>query len=119
MSEGPYHWRDFAADERKADKIRALLNMPNLDFEHAITEVSAVVDDPPTVENQDKLKRMGCELHTNPLMGTTIAFPHHKHVSDVGLNAMRKLWYLLTLISMFAFIRLIRDARRSEHFFMF
>lgn len=115
-SDGPYHWRDLAADERKADEIRELLKMPNLEFESVLSEMTTVVTEPPMVEIQDKLKRMGCELTTDILLCTRISFKHRKHVADVVLKVLGVVRYALVGVCAAMFMEMMRSAHRSEFF---
>lgn len=119
MADRPYHWRDLAADERKADEIRALLNMPNLKFEPVLAEMSAVIPEPPTVEIQDRLKRMGCELRTDALLRTNISFTHHRHLADSVLVVLGFARYALVAVCAAMLVETLRSAHRSEFFWGF
>lgn len=118
-SESPYHWRDLAADERKADQIRELLKMPNLEFESVLDVMCAEVQDPPTVEVQDQLKRLKCELTTTPLLGTRIDFKRSRHVADVVIRVLDLVRYALMALCAAMFVEMMRSARQSEFFTMF
>lgn len=120
MSDNPYHWRDFAADERKADAIRTLLGKPNLEFEGVILERVAVINEPPTAEILTALKdRLKCEVSTDPLQRTVITFKKSKHMADDVLKVLSALRYALVIASVGCFVAMIRSASRSEFFSSF
>lgn len=81
--------------------------------------MSAVISDPPTVEIQDRLKRMGCELTTNPLLRTQIAFKHRRHVADVVISVLSFARYVSMLVCFVLFVDMARYMRRSEYYASF
>lgn len=120
MAGNPYHWRDFAADEKKADAIRALLGKPNLEFEAVLMERVAVINEPPTVEISDVLKnRLKCELSTDQLQRTVITFKKNRHVADVVLRVLSALEYLLIGVGAVLIMVTYQSANRSDFFSWF
>lgn len=115
MSDDPYHWRNYAADEKKADVIRTLLGMPNLAFEDVLRERVAVINDPPTPEVQDTLKsRLGCELSTDPLQRTVITYAKSRHVADQVFKVLNVLKYILFFAACSIFVAMMHSEKRSR-----
>lgn len=114
MSDDPYHWRNLAADEKMADEIRALLKMPNLEFQSVLAEVSVVIDRSPEVEIQESLRRMGCELTTTPVGRTKIAFKHRRHLADKVILVAEAVRYACFAYSVWCFYKMMHSSYRSE-----
>jgi hypothetical protein len=116
MTESPYHWRDFAADEEKADVVRTMLGMPDLEFESSDLEMFVWLEDPPTPEVYERLKRMGCTLETIELGVTRLSFAHRKHLADSVLKTLNVVRYVLMFASVATVCEMMRSAYYSEFF---
>lgn len=116
-SENPYHWRNVAADEEKADRVREVLGMPDLRFQSSIDEMFVQLEKPPTNEIKRILeKSFGCTIEPLDVQLTRLSFPHTKHVADNVLVVLKWTLYIMFALTTVLFLYMSHSAVVSEYF---